>query len=96
MLSSMVARLNSRGSRTLAISYEATWPLSLLVDEASIAGYNSVFGAVTKALNAQHHLQKGEILVPFLSYSRDRGPGSFFSSIKLTPPFPSSTLSSRE
>ena len=88
LLSSMVARLDSRGSRTLAISYEATWPLSLLVDETSIAGYNSVFGAVTKALNAQHHLQKGEILVPFLSYPRDRGPGSFFLLNQADSPLP--------
>ena len=88
LLSSMVARLDSRGSRTLAISYEATWPLSLLVDETSIAGYNSVFGAVTKALNAQHHLQKGEILVPFLSYPRDRVPGSFFLLNQADSPLP--------
>ena len=88
LLSSMVARLDSRGSRTLAISYEATWPLSLLVDETSIAGYNSVFGAVTKALNAQHHLQKGEILVPFLPTRGIADPVHFFSSIKLTPPSP--------
>ncbi|QDZ23529.1 gamma tubulin-interacting protein [Chloropicon primus] len=51
-------KVTNRWSQSLAIDYDAHWPLNLFVDEDAVSHYNQIFHTVSMILRAKHHLRK--------------------------------------